>query len=43
MHWNNSSPNIAWDGDQAVYKGQLLLVAGNPDAEAPPEWRPLNA
>jgi len=25
-----------------VHQAQLLLAAGNPDAEAPPAWRPLN-
>ena len=23
-------------------QAQLLLAAGNPDADAPPAWRPLN-
>jgi transposase len=26
-----------------AHQAQLLLAAGNPDAEAPPAWRPLNA
>ena len=26
-----------------VHQAQLLLAAGNPEAEAPPVWRPLNA
>jgi transposase len=25
-----------------AHQAQLLLAAGNPDAEAPPAWRPLN-
>jgi len=25
-----------------AHQAQLLLAAGNPEAEAPPEWRPLN-
>jgi transposase len=25
-----------------AHQAQLLLAAGNPDAEAPPPWRPLN-
>ena len=25
-----------------VHQAQLLLAAGNPDAEAPPAWRPLD-
>jgi hypothetical protein len=25
-----------------VHQAQLLLAAGNPEAEAPPVWRPLN-
>jgi transposase len=25
-----------------VHQAQLLLAAGNPDAEAPPAWRPLS-
>ena len=25
-----------------AHQAQLLLVAGNPEAEAPPAWRPLN-
>jgi transposase len=26
-----------------THQAQLLLAAGNPDAEVPPAWRPLNA
>jgi len=26
-----------------VHQAQLLLAAGNPDVEAPPEWRPVNS
>jgi transposase len=26
-----------------AHQAQLLLAAGNPDAEAPPAWRPLDA
>jgi transposase len=26
-----------------AHQAQLLLAAGNPDAEAPPAWRPLSA
>ncbi len=26
-----------------AHQAQLLLAAGNPDAEAPPAWRPLQA
>ena len=26
-----------------AHQAQLLLAAGNPEAEAPPVWRPLNA
>ena len=26
-----------------AHQAQLLLAAGNPDAEAPPAWRPLNS
>ncbi len=26
-----------------AHQAQLLLAAGNPDAEAPPPWRPLQA
>lgn len=26
-----------------AHQAQLLLAAGNPDAEVPPAWRPLNA
>ncbi len=25
-----------------AHQAQLLLAAGNPDADAPPAWRPLN-
>ena len=25
-----------------VHQAQLLIAAGNPEAEAPPSWRPLN-
>jgi hypothetical protein len=25
-----------------AHQAQLLLAAGNPDAEAPPAWRPLH-
>jgi transposase len=26
-----------------AHQAQLLIAAGNPDAEAPPAWRPVNA